>query len=117
VQTDTPATGGVVSWSTYAAGATVGEAGPAGGRVVRDEVHASGARITLEEGATPAPFVITCRLASALDHAWATSASAHAARVFSRMKSDLEQIAVVLPVSADEHALSRLLEEFVRAYR
>jgi hypothetical protein len=107
-----------IAWSTYAAGETVGERGPAGGCIVRDEVHACGARITLEEGASSAPFVITCRIADMLEHSYATSASGGVARVFNTMKSDLERIAAaVLPVSADEKALPQLIGEFVRSYR
>lgn len=49
-----------MAWSSYDGGETLGQTGSEGGVILRDEEHEDGARITLEEGGTTAPFAITC---------------------------------------------------------
>lgn len=48
------------NWTPYDGGNTLEQKGPAGGRIVRDEEHPDGARITLEIQCKMAPVAITC---------------------------------------------------------
>ena len=47
-------------WVAVENGATIGTLGSEGGVIERDEEHADGARITIEQGGTIAPYSITC---------------------------------------------------------
>jgi len=109
-----------MAWSMFEAGRTLGERGPQGGRVLRDEEDARGARLTLEEGARPGPYAITCSLTDGrLEHVFATDASGTAARVFNAMKSDLDAVLALLDAARDDGdaRIATLLEEIVRTYR
>ena len=111
-----------MTWTMFEAGRTLGEAGPQSGRVLRDEEDPRGARLTLEEGASQGPYVITCRIAGdRLEHVFVTDASGTAARVFNAMKSDLDSVLTLIATPTDDAAArdrsSALLEEFVRTYR
>lgn len=72
-------------WHPYDDGSTVGTSGSEGGRILRDEEHDCGIRITLEQGGVPgAPYAITCGVyglmvhtayfgeLTAADHAWSS---------------------------------------------
>ncbi len=50
----------MTEWIPYELGKTLDQKGPAGGRIVRDEEHPDGARITLEIQCKMAPVAITC---------------------------------------------------------
>jgi len=111
-----------MSWSMFETGRTLGEIGPRSGRILRDDVHANGARITLEEGAPQAPYVITCSIQHpAVEHVYATRASGTAARVFNAMKADLETLQRLIRAqdcSAEARArVAAAVDQFVSAYR
>jgi hypothetical protein len=109
-----------MTWSMFEAGRTIGEPGPQGGRVLRDEEDARGARLTLEEGARKGPYAITCTIANErLEHVFATDASGTAARVFNAMKSDLDAVMMLLGADQDDadERVAALLGEFARTYR
>lgn len=55
-------------WTPYEGGRTVGHKGPAGGRIVLDEEHPDGARITLEVQCKMAPVAITAGVYSWMVH-------------------------------------------------
>jgi hypothetical protein len=48
------------SWRHFENGGTLGQTGSEAGKVVRDEEHALGARISLERDCRVAPFAVTC---------------------------------------------------------
>ena len=65
-----------MSWSPMDTGKTLGTRGSENGRIVLDEEHASGARITLERGGHNAPWSVTCGIYGGFLHtAFATSES------------------------------------------
>jgi hypothetical protein len=100
------------------AGRTLGEAGPASGRVLRDEEHDLGARLTLEEGAPLAPYVITCVIEDGrFEHVFGTTESSTAAHIFISMKRDIEQILAAIAAADEQDVLGGALEQFVSAYR
>jgi len=47
-------------WDPFDSGTTIGQTGSESGRIMRDEQHSRGARITLERDTRAAPFAITC---------------------------------------------------------
>lgn len=109
-----------MAWSMFEAGRTLGERGPQGGRVLRDEEDPRGARLTLEEGASQGPYAITCSITERrLEHVLATDTSGTAARVFNAMKSDLDAVLALREAERDgsDARITHLLEEFVRTYR
>ncbi len=57
-----------MSWAPVDAGTSIGSCGSEGGRILQDEEHEAGARITLEEGGATAPFSITCGVYGVMFH-------------------------------------------------
>jgi hypothetical protein len=47
-------------WRPFDDGVTVGRLGSEGGIIVRDEEHVLGARATLEQGSSNAPWAVAC---------------------------------------------------------
>ena len=80
-------------WASFDDGATLGQAGSEGGVVLRDEEHPLGARITLEQGGTIAPFSITCGVYGLLMHTRFFEAQAEGEREYDAMKLGLVKVA------------------------
>jgi len=112
----------VNDWGVFDSGQTIGERGSEQGRIVRDEEHPIGARITLEE-AVPLgvavregvnAWAITCGGYGALVHTRFFGSRRAAESAYDEMKPVLAQLASI------EGALSQTernpYEEFVRRY-
>ena len=56
-----------LTWYPFDGGSTVGTIGTESGRILCDEEHAAGARITLEQGGNT-PFGITCGIYGCFVH-------------------------------------------------
>lgn len=109
------------NWHEYDEGYTVGTVGGDGGAIVRDEEHKSGARITLEEEGSNAPFVVTCGIYGWMFHTRYFADEAEAGEEFERMKNDLDELTEAVPAeeAADEETLNEFSEElaaFVEKY-
>ncbi|HXG85525.1 MAG TPA: hypothetical protein VNI84_15995 [Pyrinomonadaceae bacterium] len=109
------------NWYEYDDGFSIGTSGADGGIIARDEEHAGGARITLEEESSFAPFSITCGVYGWMFHTRYFTDEAEAAEQFELMKADLDEI--LQSVSADDEddedalaAVSEELSEFVEKY-
>lgn len=101
------------NWSDYDEGYSIGTSGADGGAIVRDEEHKSGARITLEEETSFAPFSVTCGVYGWMFHTRFFEEEAAANEAFDEMKIELDEILESMPSSedADEDSLSDFAEE------
>ncbi len=108
------------NWREYDEGFSIGTSGSDVGVIVRDEEHAGGARITLEEDGSFAPFSITCGIYGWMFHTRYFSDEAEANEEFERMKVDLDEILQTIPADEDDEdaraAVSEQLSEFVEKY-
>ena len=101
------------NWYDYDTGFSIGTVGADDGAIVRDEEHPSGARLTLEEESSSAPFAITCQIYGWLRHTRYFSDETEAAEEFDRMEEELEEILDALPAdeeTADDETRREVLE-------
>lgn len=82
----------MTSWRPFDDGRTIGETGSECGRIVRDEEHEGGARITLEEGGLSAPWSLTCGVYGWMVHTRFFSRREDAAAEISPMKIAIAEI-------------------------
>ena len=110
-----------INWREYDEGYTIGTSGSDGGVILRDEEHNFGARMTLEEEGSSAPYSVTCTIYGWMAHTRFFPTEADAEEAFERMQSDLESILSLVPEDgeADEEtmdAISDEIAEFVEIY-
>lgn len=101
------------NWYDYDDGYSIGTSGTDGGIIVRDEEYNFGARMTMEEEGSFAPFSITCTIYGLMAHTRFFSDESEADEEFDRMKIDLEKILNLVPAdgNADEDALDEISDE------
>ena len=102
------------NWYDYDEGYSVGTSGADGGLIVRDEEHSFGARLTLEEEASSAPFSITCTIYGWMSHARFFTEESEADEEFDRMKIEMEKILSLIPADeedADEETHEEIADE------
>lgn len=109
------------NWHDYDAGFSIGTVGSDGGAIVRDEEHPSGARITLEEESSSAPFSVACGIYGWMLHTRYFSDEAEAQDEYDRMKDELEEILEAIPTEEDldeeaESEIAGMIEEFAEKY-
>lgn len=97
-------------WTDYDEGYTVGTSGEDDGAIVRDEEYQSGARLTLEEDGSSAPFTLTCGVYGWLSHLRYFEDEKGAREAFEEMKIELEEILEMMPSS--ERATEEEREDF-----
>ncbi len=109
------------NWREFDEGFSIGTSGSDVGVIVRDEEHRNGARITLEDEGSFAPFSITCNIYGWMFHTRYFAGEAEAHREFERMKVDLDEI--LQSISAEDDAdgdalaaVSAELSDFVEKY-
>ncbi|MDO9417679.1 hypothetical protein [Pararhizobium sp.] len=85
-----------MGWGPYDDGSSLGTAGSEGGIILRDEEHAQGARITLEDSPRP-PFAITCGIYGVMVHTAYAATQAEAETAYGAMKADLEMLLDLWP--------------------
>ncbi len=102
-----------LNWYDYDESYSVGTSGSDGGIIVRDEKHSFGARMTLEEDGSFAPFSITCAIYGGMSHTRFFSAEPEANEEFDQMKIELEKILSLVPAdeNADEDTLDEISDE------
>jgi hypothetical protein len=100
------------NWSDYDAGYSLGTVGADGGAIVRDEEHESGARITLEEEGSSAPFTVTCGIYGWMLHTRYFSEESEADEEYDRMKNELDELLESIP--AEEESLDEETEDEIR---
>lgn len=85
------------SYSATADGATLGQAGPEGGTIVRDEATSRGVRILLEADAGRSFYSVTCIIPDWLVHPRFFDAPGLAEAALEEMKGPLVALAATLP--------------------
>lgn len=112
---------GMMGWTAFEDGATVGGRGSEGGTIDLDEEHDLGARITLEVDAGRIPFAITCGVYGWMCHTCYFGSREIAEAEYSRMKHALRGLLDLISVPndvPDAHqnlvvdAIGRFVEEF-----
>lgn len=107
-------------WHDYDEGFSIGTVGADAGAIVRDEEHKYGARITLEEEGSSAPFTLTCTIYGWMFHARYFSEESEAENEFELMKKDLTEILkLIFDENSDESFENHIQEEidlFVEKY-
>lgn len=99
-------------WNVFNNGLTKGTIGTENGKIIKDEEHSNGARITLEKDANKIPFAITCGIYSIMFHTVYVSNEADFLQKYVNMKEDIHSILGEL----DENNVSDLISQFVDKY-
>ena len=110
-----------VDWTAFEDGKSLGERGSEGGTVRRDEEHDFGARITLEEGGSIAPWSITCGIYGWMVHTRFFGLAEEGNLEFERMKVGLDEVLQIIPLKDDAtpekmSAVSSAIEAFVERF-
>lgn len=84
-------------WTPFEDGATIGIKGTEGGKIIADEQHDGGARITLERDCLRAPFAITCVIYGWAYHTRFLADEPTAKQSYDDMKAALVEIVKLLP--------------------
>jgi hypothetical protein len=105
-------------WHLFNSGDTVGQKGSACGETIRDEEHALGARITLEQNTNIAPFAITCGIYGWMVHTRFFGAEDEAIAEYDKMTSAISDIIKPFsdPVYVDRRATEKAIEAFVETF-
>lgn len=85
------------TWTPYAEGKTINQEGTEGGRIIRDDEHIDGARITLEQGCRMAPFAITCGIYGWMVHSCFYADQMTAEDEYALIKEEIEHILTMIP--------------------
>ena len=110
-----------MGWIAFDDGKSLGKSGSEGGTVRRDEEHDLGARITLEEGGSVAPWSITCGIYGWMFHTRFFGSEEEGNREFDEMKVGLEEVLAIIPLKDDVSdekvsAVSSGIEAFVKRF-
>ena len=110
-----------MGWTALDDGKSLGKSGSEGGIIRRDEEHDLGARITLEEGGSTAPWSITCGVYGWMVHTRFFGSEEQGNREFEQMKVGLEEVLRIIPLKDDAtpekmSAVCPAIEDFVRRF-
>lgn len=110
-----------MGWTAFDDGKSLAARGSEGGVIRRDDEHDFGARITLEEGGSNAPWSITCGIYGWMFHTRFFGAGEEGNREFDRMKVGLEEVLRIIPLKAEAtpeklSAVSSAIEAFVKRF-
>ena len=110
-----------MTWTSFDGGQTIGDSGSEAGRIVVDEEHALGARITLEEETISAPYGITCGIYGWMVHTCFAGSRVEAHERLAAMKRDLADVLALIPdqdAATDENVaeVTRAIEAFVERH-
>lgn len=85
------------TWLAFEEGHTIGIKGVHGGTIIRDEVYAEGARITLERDCLRVPYAITASVYGLGDHTRFIADEPTALHAYQHMRGELADIAELMP--------------------
>jgi hypothetical protein len=105
-------------WQPFENGTTLGTRGSERGETIRDEEHALGARITLEQNTNTAPFAITCGIYGWMAHTRFFGNEPEAIAEYEKMKSAISEIVKPFsdPVYSDPRATVGAIEAFIESF-
>jgi hypothetical protein len=110
-----------MGWAAFDDGKSLVMSGSEGGIIRRDDEHDLGARITLEEGGTSAPWSITCGIYGWMLHTRFLGSEEEGNREFEQMKVGLEEVLRIIPLKDKAtpekmSAVSSAIEAFVKRF-
>ena len=110
-----------MGWAAFNDGKSLGTSGSEGGTIRRDDEHDLGARVTLEEGGSVAPWSITCGIYGWMFHTRFFGTQQEGNREFDQMKVGLEEVLAIIPMKDDAtpekmSAVSSAIEAFVKRF-
>lgn len=80
------------NWINFDDGHSIGQPGPDCGKIIRDEEHTLGARVTLEQSGETAPVSITMGIYGVMFHTEFFGAIDHAQKCFDLYKNKIDEI-------------------------
>ncbi len=98
------------SWAATASGSTLGQGGPQGGPITRDEENARGFRLIVEEEPTRSLFAITVSIPNWLHYARFFESSEDALAALDPMRDALDALASEVPEARPPPGDSRTFE-------
>lgn len=101
-------------WRVFEDGKTIGSEGLEKGRIIKDEEHLNGARITLEEGCGSIHFAITCGIYGLMVHTAFASDIAEALQKYENMQKEID--GTLKDEDNDGDTLTEWIEQFVNRY-
>ena len=106
------------TWHAFETGCTLGEIGSERGKIIRDEEHAHGARITLERNTSIAPFTITCGVYGWMVHTRYFETDVEAVAEYDKMKASLSEIVERFsdPNCDDRGSTEKAIQGFVEMF-
>ena len=99
-----------MEWIVIDNGRTLGQRGTEDGRILRDDEHPLGARITLEREGRIAPFAITCGISGWMVHTRFFGSQQDAEHDYLLMCAALEAILHLELAGEDENADGRMAQ-------
>jgi hypothetical protein len=103
------------SWFAYDDGRSIGSVSAEGGVILRDEEHASGARVTLKRGSS---FIsVSCNVYGWIDHTRFFNSVTEAQREYILMKSSVgSMVDNILSANKSDLKMWEAIAEFVRRF-
>ena len=103
------------SWFAYNDGRSIGSLSAEGGVILRDEEHASGARVTLKRGSSY--ISVSCNVYGWMDHTRFFGSITDAQREYTLMKSSLgNMVENILSAGKSNLKMWEAIAEFVRRF-
>jgi hypothetical protein len=99
-----------MKWMAFDDGASIGQRGSENGVILRDDEHPFGARITLEEDGSNAPFAITCGIYGWMFHTRFLGTQQEAEAEYEQMKDAFHAILNLIPLEADPNAREKMVQ-------
>ncbi|MGM8226954.1 hypothetical protein ACSV5M_10250 [Cellvibrio sp. ARAG 10.3] len=96
-------------WNAFESGETIGTTGSEDGVIIRDEVHAEGARLTLESDGVTAPYSITSGVYGEFFHTTFLSSRDEAEKEFEAMRAEIDSY-------LNNEKSSNWIEEFINRH-
>jgi hypothetical protein len=102
-------------WLAFDDGRSIGRESAEGGVILRDEVHASGARVTLKRGSSH--ISVSCNVYGWIDHTRFFTTITEAQREYTLMKSSVgNMVENILSAGKSDLKMWEAIAEFVRRF-
>lgn len=111
-----------MKWIEFDNGASIGERGSENGIILQDDEHSLGARITLEQDGSIAPFSITCGIYGWMFHTRFFRSQQTAQAEYEQMKAGLSDILRLMPIEPEPESheqqvrISEAISKFADRY-
>jgi hypothetical protein len=103
------------NWFAYNGGGTIGSVSAEGGVILRDEVHESGARLTLKRGSNYVS--VSCSIYGWMDHTRFFGTVVEAQREYLQMKPSLaNMVENILAAGKSDLKMWEAIADFVRRF-